>query len=73
MKRSLYISRLTAILLTFFIAPMGTSAALAQSTGVTAPGATGVLSGVVRDLSGAVVPRPTIVVRQAPSGLERVD
>ncbi len=69
MKRSLYV---TAVLLSFFLAPIGISAALAQSTGATAPVADGALSGVVRDSSGAVIPRPTVVVRQDPSGLERV-
>ena len=73
MKRSLYVSRLTAVLLSFFLAPIAISDAVAQSTGSGAERvADAALSGVVRDSSGSVIPRPTIVVRQEPSGLERV-
>lgn len=70
MKRRQRRSRLGALLLGLCLVPFVTVSADAQSTSSRL--AEGALSGVVRDPSGAVIPRPTIVVRQDPSGLEHV-
>ena len=72
MKQSLHVFHLAAVLLGFFLAPGTTVDVIAQSITESERLVEGALSGVVRDSSGAVIPRPTIVVRQDPSGLERV-
>lgn len=72
MKRSRHVARLAVFVLGFSLAPLTTSDLLAQPTGGAERLRDGALSGVVRDSSGAVIPRPMIVVRQDPSGLERV-
>lgn len=72
MKRSLYVSGLAAVFLGFSLVPSATSPAVAQSISGSQRPAEGALFGVVRDSSSAVIPRPTIVVRQDPSGLEHV-
>jgi len=69
MKRYLHIPRAAALVLSALCAPHVAVDALAQST---APSDGGHISGAVRDSSGGVIPRPVIVVRQDPSGLERV-
>jgi hypothetical protein len=72
MKRRRHVPRLAVFLLCFSLVPLAASDVLAQSTASAERVAEGALSGVVRDSSGAVIPRPTIVVHQDPSGLERV-
>lgn len=72
MKRRLHVSGLAAIVLGFSLVPFATSQVVAQSIAGPERPMEGALPGVVRDSSGAVIPRPTIVLRQDPSGLERV-
>jgi outer membrane receptor for ferrienterochelin and colicins len=71
MKRHPYVSRLTLLFSLFFL-PIAISEALAQSADSAISLVDSPLSGVVRDSSGAIIPRTTIVIRQDPSGLERV-
>ena len=73
MKRSSSASALACVgvVLGLFLCLLGVTGASAQSAS-SGSGSGAVLAGVVRDPSGAVIPRPTIVVRQDPSGLEHV-
>jgi len=68
MQSSSFSSRLTAIFFGLCLVSMIPSPLRAQSAAVHDER----LSGVVRDASGAVVPRPTVTIRQLPAGVERV-
>jgi outer membrane receptor for ferrienterochelin and colicins len=72
MKRRLHVAGLAAVVLGILLVPLSTSRLIAQSVATPEGAIEAALSGVVRDVSDAVIPRPTIVVRQDPSGLERV-
>jgi outer membrane receptor for ferrienterochelin and colicins len=72
MKPRRPVARLPIFLFGVFLVSLAPSEVGAQSTSGSERVAEVVLSGVVHDASGAVIPRPTIVVRQDPAGLERV-
>jgi len=72
MKRRRPVARLPVFLFGVFLVALAPSEVGAQSTSGPERAPEGALSGVVHDSSGAVIPRPTIVVRQEPAGLERV-
>lgn len=72
MMRTGHVTRLVVLVLTVAVAPLAASTVVAQSSKGGDLAARGELFGTVRDSSGAVIPHPTIVLRQDPSGLARV-
>ncbi|MBI3047149.1 MAG: TonB-dependent receptor [Acidobacteria bacterium] len=71
MKPILHIWGVTALLFAIISSPAFAAQADVRSPVGSEP-ASQTLSGVVRDGSGTVIPRATVVIRQEPSGLERV-
>lgn len=71
MKRSLSLVRRTTLYVTFLV-PFVPPAAIAQSASTDDRVAQRALSGIVRDSTGAIIPRATITIRSEPAGLTRV-
>ena len=71
MERSVRIPRPAAIVAAGWLSFAAAHTAWAEPA-ESSPPSDATLSGVVHDTSGAVVPRPAVVFRQVPSGLERI-